>query len=429
MTQQQDFQTDAADDNELVAEYLKHVTDVGDRRAITATEDICSTSGVKLLAAGYQVNSGLIEKLLRHKLLKPIDHSCVVDNAVDSTYLVSRARELLDGQPDFAVLIESEVSGNFLHACFGHMQLPTAIRNKLTVLVEQAPRLVDHSLWCTMGSIFIGQKLDMDMVELRHLASAALLHDIGQLHIDRRVLDPKERLDETLRRQVRSHPVIGGSIIDALDVYDKAVSRAVLEHHERADGSGYPSGLRGDQMSQAGRILSFMEFTLGIRQSAGARHLAIVIRTYAHQFDQAITRVFWEHFDVVEPLEKYPFNTREIPALYARLNGVLEGWEAVQENALAQAWTLARRDFRAIRTAFSSVGLAQDLIDELEAGEPDSEAHLEVCSVLREGLRQAREATDILSRDAHNDPDMQQDAVVLAWLENATQILNSRQAG
>lgn len=413
-------------ENDAGAEYLRHVTDVGDRRAITATEDICSTSGVKLLAAGYQVNSGLLEKLLRHKLLKPIDHSCVVENAIDSAYLVSRASELLEVHEAVADIFAREMPDNFMHVCFGHMQPPTAIRNKLTVLAEQAPRMIDHSLWCTMGSIFLGQKLGMNGIELRHLASAALLHDIGQLHIDHRILDPKERLDEALRRQVRTHPVIGGSIIDALDVYDKAVSRAVLEHHERADGSGYPGGLQGDQMSLAGRILSFIEFSLGIRQSAGARHLAIVIRTYAHQFDPVITRVFWEHLNIAEPLDKYPFDTRDIPALYARLSGILESWEAVQEHASARAWTLAERDFRAIRRAFSSVGLAPDLIADLEASEPDSEAHLEVCSVLREGLRQAREATDILARAAQDDPDLRKDTVVLEWLENTTQTLNTR---
>src|SRR6056297_179726 len=423
MPQHQDCDMAVPSEDDAGAEYLRHVTDVGDRRTITATEDICSTSGVKLLAAGYQVNSGLLDRLLRHKLLKPIDHSCIVDNAVDSAYLVARASELLTEHESVAAIVPREMPDDFIHICFGHMQLPTAIRNKLTVLAEQAPRMIYHSLWCTMGSIFIGHKLNMDSIELRHLASAALLHDIGQLHIDHRILDPRERLDEALRRQVRTHPVIGGSIIDALDVYDKAVSRAVLEHHERTDGSGYPGGLRGDQMSLAGRILSFIEFSLGIRQSAGARHLAIVIRTYAHQFDPVITQVFWEHFNVAEPLEKYPFNTRDIPALYARLSGILEGWEAVQEHASAQAWTLAKREFSAIRRAFSSAGLAPDLMQELAASEGDSEAHLEACSVLREGLRQAREAADILSRSAQDEPDMLQDTVVLEWLQNTTQIL------
>lgn len=426
MTQPNDRQVETTADAELVAEYITHVAEVGDKREITATEDICSTSGVKLIAAGYKVNSKLLDKLLRHKLLKPIDHSCIVDDAIDNPFLVSRARGLLDRQPDFLALIEREIPGDFLHACFGGTPLPTAIRNKLTVIAEQAPGLIEHSLWCTMGAMFIGYKLGMNMVELRHLATAGLLHDIGQMHIDRRILNPKERLDDPLRRQLQVHPVIGSGIIDGMEVYDKAVSRAILEHHERADGTGYPKGLRGDQMSQSGQILSFMEFSLGIRQSAGARHLAIVIRTYAHQFDPEITRIFWTYFDVVEPLEKYPFNTREIPALFTRLSGILEGWEAVQEQASAEAWMLARRDFSAIRHAFSNVGLAQDLIDELETSEADSDVHLEVCSVLREGLRQAREATDILFTAAQHDFDMRQDTVVLEWLQKTTDVLKTR---
>ena len=411
------------------AHYLKHLTDLGDRHDIIATEDIRSSSGVKLLAAGYQVNSDLLDKLLRHKLLKPIDQSCVVDSVIDSDYLSSRAGELVAGKQEIRALLERDTAGDFLHDCFGHMQLPNPIRNKLTVLAEQAPLLIDHSLWCVMGSLFLGQKLGMSRSELRDLASAALLHDIGQLHIDQRILDPGERLDDTLRRQVQTHPLIGGAIIDALGVYDKAVSRAVLEHHERVDGSGYPSGRRGHQMSQAGRILSFVEFSLGIRQSAGARHLGIIIRTYAHQFDPVITQVFWQHANFTDSLKKYPFNTREIPTLFDRLNTILEGWEAVQEHAAAEAWALAEYDFRAIRRAFANAGLGPDLIRDLEADTPDSEAHLEACSVLHEGLRQAREAAAILSQTAQNDDAMRQDEPVLEWLEKTTQTLSSGRAG
>ena len=411
--------------NSANEDYLKHVTAVGDRRTITATEDILGNNGVKVLAAGHRVNSALLEKLLQHKLLKPIDHSCVVDNAIDGRFLHSRASALLNNQQELAQLFQKETGGDFLDACFENLQLPTAIRNKLTVLKEQAPGMIDHSLWCTMGAVFIGQKLAMNRVELNHLASAALLHDIGELHIDHRILDQKVRLDAALRRQVHSHPVIGSSIIAALDVYDDAVSQAILEHHERADGSGYPRGLRKDKMSQAGRVLSFMEFSQGILSSAGARHLAIVIRTYAHQFDPVITRIFWKHMNFDEPLENYPFNTADIPMLYARLRDILEAWEAVEAQASAAAWTLARRDFRAIRSAFSNVGLSPALIEELstEAGGNDSEAHLEACSVLREGLRQAREATETLAAALGNDPDMLKDTAVIEWLEGATQAL------
>jgi HD-GYP domain-containing protein (c-di-GMP phosphodiesterase class II) len=406
--------------------YLRHVVRVGDQRPITATEDIYSTTGVKLLAAGHHVNSALLERLLKHKLLRPIDHSTVIDGALDRAALIARARELLESNRHFSALVARRGGPDFLASCFGRTQLPNPIRNKLTVLAEQSPALLDHSLWFTMGAVFLGQDIGMGLVELRNVASAALLHDIGQLHIDHRILDPRERLDDALRRQVHSHPVIGYSIVRALDSYDKAVARAILEHHERIDGSGYPGGLRGADMSRAGRLLSFMEFGLGILQSAGARHLGIVIKTYAHQFDPEVTRAFWKFFNPETLSDRYPFDTRDIPALYDCLNGILEGWETVRRNVSAPAWQLAERDFIAIRRAFSSVGLVPALIDELAgATEQDSQAHLEACSVLREGLRQAREASEILSTAARTDAVMQQDTKALQWLENIVAALEA----
>lgn len=414
-------------DNDAGSPYLRHMAWVGDRRAITASEDIYSTTGVKLLAAGYPVNSGLLERLLQYKLVKPIDQSCVVENAINSTSLVARARGLLEAHPSLAAITRRKGAGDFLDTCFARTNLPNAIRNKLTVLAEQSPQLLDHCLWCTMGAVFLGQEIGMDMTELHSLASAALLHDIGQMHIDHRILDPRERLDEALRRQVHSHPLISCSIVQALDGYDQAVARAILEHHERADGSGYPRGLSGEAMSRAGRVLSFVEFGLGILQSAGARHLSIVIKTYAHQFDPVITRAFWNHFDLSElAADGYPFDTRDIPALYARLIGILESWETVRQEVAAPSWTLAEREFVAIRRAFTSAGLEPALIEGLvAASELDSESHLEVCSVLREGLRQAREVTEILGSAASGDSLMQQDVAGLRWLEATAQALES----
>lgn len=425
MKQQRFSGATASVDNDTGLAYLRHLTRVGDRRAITTSEDIYSTAGVKLLAAGYPVNGDLLERLLQHKLLKPIDHSCVVEDAIDGSGLVARARELLKAQPSLASLVRHRGDGNFLDTCFGRMKLPNAIRNKLTVLAEQSPSLLDHCLWCTMCAVFLGQEIGMDMAELHSLASAALLHDIGQLHIDHRILDPRERLDSALRRQVHSHPLIGCSIVQALDSYTPAVARAILEHHERADGSGYPRGLSGEEMSRAGRVLSFVEFGLGLVQSAGPRHLSVVIKTYAHQFDPVITRAFWQHFNLSELADKYPFDTRDIPALYARLSGILESWEAVSQELSAPSWALAARDLAAIRSAFTSAGLEPELIEELAAAsEQDSEAHREVCSVLREGLRQAREVTQIIATVAEDDPLIQQDVAGLQWLQTTDQALN-----
>ena len=399
-------------------EYLTHVTAMGDTRTITATEDIYSKSGVKLLASGYRINSELLEKLLHYKLLKPIDQSCLVENAIDKAALMARANDLLAAAPVVKELLVRYRKEDFVLACFGRMILPVAICNKLTVLSTQSPQLMDHSLWCVMACVFLGQELGLGEEEIHNLAVAALLHDVGQLHIDHRILNSVEKLDSGLRRQLQSHPVIGSSIISGLPDYDPAVAQAIEEHHERMDGSGYPQGLVWDQISRSGRILSFVELSLGVIGSSAPAHLANVIKTYSHQFDRQVTRAFWEHLDLDYLGNDYPFDTLEIPGMWACLSGALEGWQAVRDTGSAPAWSLLERDVTAVNRALVNAGIEQSLVKELaESSDPDSLAHREVCSVLREGLRQMRESVEILYNVALGDAAIKRDVAALAWLE------------
>ncbi|PLW82046.1 hypothetical protein CWI75_13265 [Kineobactrum sediminis] len=405
-------------------DYLKHVTALGDSRAVTATEDIYSRSAVKVVASGYRVNSLLLDKLLRHKLLKPIEQSCLIEAAVDKTTLIERANELLEEMPALKELLIRYRGEEFVLACFGRMILPTAIRNKLTVLASQSPQLMDHSLWCVMACVFLGQEIELGEGELRNLAIAALLHDIGQLHTDHRILDPREKLDPALRRQLQSHPLIGSSIISNLPDYDSSVAQAIGEHHERMDGSGYPHGLLGSEISRCGRILSFVEMSLGIVRSAGPAHLANVIKTYAHQFDRTITRAFWKHLDLDYLGNDYPFDTSEIPDMLKSLSEALDGWHTVSDTVSAPVWRLIDRDVSAINHAMIKAGVDQTLVEELAASsDRDTLAHREVCSILREGLRQIRESVDWLKNAAPVDTVMQRDEAALAWLEQVGKVL------
>ena len=411
----------ARDGDDAETPYLRHLTALGDRRPVTATEDIVNEAGAKVLASGYRINSALLARLLQHKLARPIDSSCVMDNAIGEPELRERGAALLATQPLVQAQVERHGQAAFLDTCFGHAALPTALRNKLTVLAEQTPGLFDHSLWCCMGCVLLGLETGLADSELQSLALAALLHDIGQLHIDQRILDPREPLDDPLRRQVRSHPVVGSSIVEALGGFDPAVPRAVLEHHERSDGSGYPRGLSGDAISRGGRILSLVEFSLGVLQSAGSRHLIIVLKTYAHQFDPALTRALWARLPLAALPDDYPFDTAAVPALFARLSAVVDGWEAVQGSARADPWVLAERDFAAIRQACARIGLTGGLIEQLAQGPGDAESCREVNSVLREGLRQAREVIEQLSSAAQTDRAMQRDSAALVWLEDCAE--------
>jgi HD-GYP domain-containing protein (c-di-GMP phosphodiesterase class II) len=100
----------------------------------------------------------------------------------------------------------------------------------------------------------IGRQMAMTTGELRVLARAGLLHDIGKSGIPDRILGKDTQLDEAEWTLMRSHPEIGLSLLG--DGRSKRELLAVLYHHERLDGSGYPYGLAGDSIPIEARIVA-----------------------------------------------------------------------------------------------------------------------------------------------------------------------------
>src|SRR6266550_4926572 len=91
--------------------------------------------------------------------------------------------------------------------------------------------------------------------EAYDLALAALVHDLGKKGIANDILNKSEALSKDERRTIERHPAIGAGILIGCDVHPFYVE-TVLHHHEAWDGSGYPSGLHGEEIPLSARILA-----------------------------------------------------------------------------------------------------------------------------------------------------------------------------
>ena len=100
----------------------------------------------------------------------------------------------------------------------------------------------------------IGRQMAMTAAELRVLGRAGLLHDIGKLGIPDEILDKHSPLDQSEWTLMKSHPEIGLSILG--ERRSRRELLAVLYHHERLDGSGYPYGLAGQAIPIEARIVA-----------------------------------------------------------------------------------------------------------------------------------------------------------------------------
>jgi HD-GYP domain-containing protein (c-di-GMP phosphodiesterase class II) len=104
-------------------------------------------------------------------------------------------------------------------------------------------------------SVKLAQKLGLDEELIKDIKDAAELHDVGKIGISDSVLKKPGSLNEEEMRIMREHPIIGEGIVKPVRSLSRLCS-IIRHHHEFVDGSGYPDGLRGDQIPLGAKILS-----------------------------------------------------------------------------------------------------------------------------------------------------------------------------
>ncbi|MBO4749442.1 MAG: HD-GYP domain-containing protein, partial [Lachnospiraceae bacterium] len=111
-----------------------------------------------------------------------------------------------------------------------------------------------HSQRVSDYSVLIARELGFSEDECENLRKAALLHDIGKIGIPDRVLNKPAKLDETEYAIMKSHVTRGAEILKDFTLVEHCIE-GTLYHHERYDGSGYPQGLKGEEIPLYGRII------------------------------------------------------------------------------------------------------------------------------------------------------------------------------
>lgn len=155
-----------------------------------------------------------------------------------------------------------------------------------------------HSVNVAILAIVLSTKLKLRDIIINDIALAALLHDIGKTKIDKNIL-VKTNLSSKEQKILQLHPQIGYKIMKKDLGLPEHICRAVLEHHENNDGSGYPYGLSGDLISLPGQIINICniyenliagKIRPGIRNSKEA--LKIILEIGSKHFNSKILYTF-----------------------------------------------------------------------------------------------------------------------------------------
>lgn len=117
------------------------------------------------------------------------------------------------------------------------------------------PYTQGHSQRVSDFAVAIAQELDLDTEFIHHVRIGGMLHDVGKIGVPDQILKKPGLLTDDEFTAIKEHPSIGKNIMGQIRMLRFELP-ALVEHHERLDGSGYPRGLRGDEISLMGRIIA-----------------------------------------------------------------------------------------------------------------------------------------------------------------------------
>lgn len=116
--------------------------------------------------------------------------------------------------------------------------------------------LYTHSINVSLLSMLIGKWLKYDYKKVKALVTAGFLHDIGKGRISQAVLNKPSPLTDEEFEEMKKHPAYGFQIAEKIPEINEDILKAILMHHEREDGSGYPLGLKSEQIHDFAKIVA-----------------------------------------------------------------------------------------------------------------------------------------------------------------------------
>ncbi len=384
--------------------YLNRVVALAETASVEATEDIVTGNDIKLVAKGARIDARFKDRLLQHKLLKPLESSVRVVDGLGSSPIHEVAQDLLAKHALLAGVC-GRATARLVANALRDLRLTTPIESLLSVYAAQGPNKLKHAV----GVSLLGAAMYHDLPEggkkgLQTLMVAGLMHDIGELYIDPAILQVGGRLTAEQWKHIATHPIVAAHILRDMPGAGPKVAEAVQYHHERLDGFGYPHGLRNPCLPMSGQVLALAEVLMGLIESGSSsgERAAVAVKLIPGEFDrQLLNKVCWatkasSASEAAEEALAPSLSTDDLAAKASALGETLERLRGLRESIVAQISTgsPALRELmghviercQRIHMAFSSTGLDNGWTDELREhlSAMESKVHSEVAIVLRE---------------------------------------------
>lgn len=215
---------------------------------------------ISILACGLALGLGtILAKELTRPVLTMVDAAQKIADGDFTTRIEVRSRTELGTLGDAFNAMSDQIHRyiNELQraANDNREQFVGTVKALAAAIDGKDPYTRGHSERVSRLSVVLGERLKLDQTEIEKLRISALLHDIGKIGVDDRILKKPGSLTDEEFFQVKQHPYKGYKILQNIPAM-KDYLPGIYMHHEAVDGSGYPQGLRGKEIPLQAKIIS-----------------------------------------------------------------------------------------------------------------------------------------------------------------------------
>jgi hypothetical protein len=301
------------------SQYLSYLGELDPSTPAVLTDDMRTQKGMLLLKKGAALNKKVTPFVVKHKLEKPIDQIVEIANSLDVVGLVNACVDLLDHHGDLEQIMTDHGINTSFPKIIDDAQIPPQLLQLLTVLKGRLPRVFEKALFCMLLAMLGAKELGYNAEQMRATVIAALAHDIGFLHVDSTLLDKQLPLEPNEWKRIQSHVRLGHEKLKNIEGMPEEALRAIVEHHERCDGTGYPHGKRKQDLGQIGQLIAICDSLQAIRANQfgptgrnlcnAKPYLRLNAETHFYEVFQALDAVLSK--SLLQPVNFNPFKSTQ----------------------------------------------------------------------------------------------------------------------
>jgi HD-GYP domain-containing protein (c-di-GMP phosphodiesterase class II) len=246
-------------------DYLTHLAAVNADNKVVLSEEIFNNNGVLVVKKGVEVNRDLIFKVAKHKLAKPIDESITLSDVLTHEKILHTLEQRLESLGVLA-LVKDTVYFQEVSLAFKQLDQYPQVLQKVSILESRMPEVFGRSLTTSGMALALCRELKLPNETVQTVFLANMMADIGLLHISPAIVSKEGAFTPDERKMMQGHVAIAKHFADSVPNLPNQVGRALLEHHERMDGFGYPFGKQNEELCVEGQVIAIVDKVNGLVQ-------------------------------------------------------------------------------------------------------------------------------------------------------------------